>query len=530
MSSLRSCPWAALVASALLLGACGGGQAPAPSAPVVSLPLVAAPAVAPTTYSMAPPDQAALPAGAPVVVRFSAAMDTGSLALDSDFARQATASWSSSTHTNDTLTLSPPPGGWLGHGPLRFSANDAQGRALTAEASYDVTVLLQTFQAASAVIGQPDFSSDAQNAGGAVSARTLNSPSGKTAIGPQGELFVADTMNHRVLRYTLPPPTANAAANLVLGQAGFDQDTMQTSREGLGQPSDVAILGTRLAVADSGNHRVLLWNTLPTASGTPADVVIGQADFNSSTSACDARGFAYSVRVAFSPDGKLLVVDEDNNRVLVWNQVPTANGTPADLVIGQSGFERCTANDDNQDGVFDAQTSARTLLYPGDVWTDGQRLVVSDSGNNRVLIWNHFPTTHFQPADLVLGQSDFAHWMDNDDNQDGARDGTPSARTLNSPASAHSNGVQLVVADYDNNRVLIWDRFPTTSFQPADRVLGQSNFTLKAYNDSDQDGQDDLPSAHTASGPAGALLHGQYLVVTLDGHGGNRVLVFQSSP
>ena len=61
-------------------------------------------------------------------------------------------------------------------------------------------------------------------------------------------------------------------------------------------------------------------------------------------------------------------------------------------------------------------------------------------------------------------------------------------------------------------------------------MLGQSNFTLKAYNDSDQDGQDDLPSAHTASGPAGALLHGQYLVVTLDGHGGSRVLVFQSSP
>jgi hypothetical protein len=530
MPLFRSCPWTALVASALLLGGCGGGQAPAPSASAVAVPVVAAPAVEPTTYSIAPTDQAELPAGAPVVVRFSAAMDPGSLAPDSDFARQATASWSSSTHANDTLTLNPPPGGWLGHGPLRFSATDAQGQTVAAEASFYVTVPLQTFQTASAVIGQPDFSSDDQNAGGAVSARTLNYPLGKVAIGPQGELFVADTMNHRVLRYALPPPTANAAADLVLGQTGFDQDTMQTSREGLSRPSDVAILGTRLAVADSGNRRVLLWNTLPTASGTPPDVVIGQADFNSSTSGCDARGFAYSVHVAFSPDGKLLVVDEDNHRLLIWNQVPAANGTPADLVIGQSGFERCAANDDNQDGVSDDQTSARTLWYPGDVWTDGQRLVVSDSVNARVLIWNHFPTTHFQPADLVLGQSDFAHGMDNDDNQDGTRDGTPSARTLNSPSSVHSNGVQLVVADYDNNRVLIWDRFPTTSFQPADRVLGQSNFTLTAYNDSDQDGQDDLPSARTASGPVGVLLHGQYLLVTLDGHGGSRLLVFQSSP
>lgn len=529
MPLFRSCLLMTLMAATPLLGGCGGGQANAPSAPAVTSPVVTAPTPASTTYSLEPADRAELPAGTPIVARFSTAMDPGSLALDSDFARQATASWSSSAQANDTLTLSPPPSGWLGQGPLRFSANDTNGQALTAEASYEVTLPLLSFQAASAVIGQPDFSSDDDNAGGSPSAQTLNDPSGRVAVGPNGEFFVADMKNNRVLRHTPPLPTANAAADLVLGQVDFAQNVAQTTRSGMDNPSNVATLGTRLAVAERINHRVLLWNTLPTASGAPADVVIGQADFTMRAASCDARTLASGVHVAFSPDGKLLVADESHHRVLIWNQVPTANGTPADLVIGQSTFERCADNDDDQDGFSNTQASARTLREPSDVWTDGQRLVISDGGNSRVLIWNRFPTSHFQPADVVLGQSDFVHNQENDDDQDGTRDDTPSARTFNTPWSVHSNGVQLVVADYDNNRVLIWDRFPTASFQPADKVLGQSNFSLDAYNDSDQDGVDDpFPSARTASGPVGVLLHGKYLVVTLDGHGGNRVLVFDA--
>jgi len=562
MLLFRLCTRPPLVVLALLLGACGGGEAPAPSASAISVPApaltpettpetppepppvsvpdpeplpvpvpdpVPEPPPVPTTYSVAPADGAALLTDTPVVVRFSAAMNPASLVLDSDLARQATAAWSATAHTNDTLTLHPPAGGWLGQGPLRLRANDALGRALTAEAAYDVVIGLETFQAASTVIGQPDFSSADANAGALVSAQTLSDPSGKVAIGPQGELFVADTRNHRVLRYPATVTAAGAAADRVLGQTGFDQAIPQTTQAGLRRPSNVAILGKRLAVADALNRRVLLWNTLPTTNGAPADVVIGQADFVSNAQGCDARSFAANIRVAFSPDGKLLVADESNHRVLVWNQVPTANGTPADLVIGQSTFERCAIQDDNQDGFPDSGPTARTLALPGELWTDGQRLVVSDTANHRVLIWNHFPTAPFQGADLVLGQSGFAQRAPNDDNQDGTSDATPSPRTFYVPRSVHANGVQLAVADYENNRVLIWDRFPTTSFQPADRVLGQGRFTLAAYNDSDQDGVDDgQPSALTTSGPAGVLLHGNRLFVTLDGHGGNRVLVFES--
>ncbi len=389
----------------------------------------------------------------------------------------------------------------------------------------DEGLRLQTFQAASAVIGQPDFVSDSTPP---ASAQSLFDPEGPPAFGPNGELFIADTSNHRVLRYSPPLPTAKATADLVLGQPDFTSATPHTTRDGLKTPRGVAILGTRLAVSD-GNQRVLLWNGLPTASGAPADVVVGQPDFTANAPACNARTFGRFPHAGFTPDGKLVVADEFNSRLLIWNRVPTTNGAPADLVLGQSGFDRCAYDDDDQDGLFDNQASARTLFYPTGVWTDGQRLVVTDAFNHRVLIWTRFPTTSFQPADLVLGQSDFVHHMPNDDDQDGQEDATPSARTLNLPSAVDSNGEQLVVADYSNNRVLIWNRFPTANFQPADRVLGQSDFSHSQYNDDNQDGQvDATPSARTASGPTGVRVQGKRLYVVMDGHGGSRVLVFES--
>jgi len=113
---------------------------------------------------------------------------------------------------------------------------------------------------------------------------------------------------------------------------------------------------------------------------------------------------------------------------------------------------------------------AATLYDPTDVWSDGQRLVVTDGGNNRVLIWNTFPTVDGAPADVVLGQPDMTS------DSPGLADDR-----LDYPYSLHSNGNQLFVADSDNNRVLVWDSFPTATGQKPDRVLGQPDFTTGAY-------------------------------------------------
>jgi hypothetical protein len=54
-----------------------------------------------------------------------------------------------------------------------------------------------------------------------------------------------------------------------------------------------------------------------------------------------------------------------------------------------------------------------------------------DYSNHRVLIWNTFPTASFTPADLVLGQSDFAHYQANDLDQDDTQDSECSDRPFN---------------------------------------------------------------------------------------------------
>ncbi len=106
----------------------------------------------------------------------------------------------------------------------------------------------------------------------------------------------------------------------------------------------------KLFVNDRLNHRVLIFNTIPQDATALPDVVVGQADFLSGTAnagvGTSAAGFNENVHMSVCSNGKMLVSDRNNNRVLVYNQVPTANGTAADFVIGQPDFLTNTASHD----------------------------------------------------------------------------------------------------------------------------------------------------------------------------------------
>jgi hypothetical protein len=84
----------------------------------------------------------------------------------------------------------------------------------------------------------------------------------------------------------------------------------------------------------------------------------------------------------------LFLADAFNNRVLIWNSIPTANFTPADLVLGQGDFTHRAANDDLQSGAIGANSTARTLSTPAGVYVYGTKLFVADNANNRYLISN----------------------------------------------------------------------------------------------------------------------------------------------
>ena len=86
--------------------------------------------------------------------------------------------------------------------------------------------------------------------------------------------------------------------------------------------------GSKLLVSDSNNNRVLIWNTVPATNGVQADVVIGQTDFVTATGGASATKMTGPDGLSVTPDGKLLVCDKTNNRVLIFNSIPTSNGAP----------------------------------------------------------------------------------------------------------------------------------------------------------------------------------------------------------
>ncbi|SFF62931.1 hypothetical protein SAMN04488120_11423 [Fontimonas thermophila] len=357
--------------------------------------------------------------------------------------------------------------------------------------------------AAFTVIGQAAFDSGSPNRGGAASAATLAQPLGNVATDGT-RLFIADTANNRVLGYARVPVANGAAADLVLGQDDFGGTAAGTAQNRMALPASVFIGGGRLVVADSGNNRVLIWNTIPATSGELPDVVVGQADFTTGGSGTSQTQLAFPTS-AIIANGRLIVADQNNNRVLVWNAVPTDNGTPADLVLGQRDFVSRIADDE-----------ADEMNRPAAVWSDGFRLLVADSGNHRVLYWSLFPNESGAEADYVIGQSGFSR----------SSPGTSSS-TLRTPFGVSSDGTRIYVADSGNNRVLEFDAFPIANGVAASAVFGQekNNFSAATANDDDQDGTaDDRPSARTLSGATGAFVYSGVLYVT--DRNNHRVLMF----
>ncbi|HYZ84331.1 MAG TPA: hypothetical protein VE621_08005 [Bryobacteraceae bacterium] len=369
-------------------------------------------------------------------------------------------------------------------------------------------------QAARIVIGQTTFTR--QEPG--TSASVVGSVGGLAYA--NGMLLVADAnrigafgVNNRVLIYNdiaskLPRPTAElpsppaarcqvcgGVADVVLGQSDFTKNEIALSQSGLRLPTAVATDGQRVAVADTDNNRVLIWNSIPTQNGQPADVVVGQTAFNASNinagggATPNARGFRGPQGV-WIQNGKLYVADTQNNRVMIWNQIPTSNGAEANVVLGQASFS--VGADPNLQFTLNPQPT--NMVNPVAVSSDGTRLFVTDLGHNRILVWNTIPTRNQTPADFALGQPDVSSTTDRPADKanntkllceptgTNSSDNTPiyparCAATLNFPRFAVSDGQRLFVADAGNSRVLIWNTMPTRNGQPADLVLGQRDFT-----------------------------------------------------
>ncbi len=395
-------------------------------------------------------------------------------------------------------------------------------------------------QSAILVIGQPDLFSNNPNRGPftdppiAPDRNTLYWPGGLRVV--NGKLLVADYLNHRVLIYDPVPTWNDATAQVVIGQAdmisnGLNQDPMGINPEvpyanTLWRPDDIVFGAGKLIISDSRNNRALVFNGVPSENDASAEVVIGQQEISGwlmPNQDSDPRADTlYEPRRIFLDNGRLFITDRNNNRVLIYDSIPTANNAPASVVIGQPDFFSTEINQ----GLSDS--ADYTLSGPTGVFISDGKLFITDTDNHRILIFNQVPSENNVSADVVLGQSAFDL---NEPNQGWTY---PDSSTLSRPfGSVFSDGIRLFVTDNGNHRLLIYNNIPndmTGAPYSADIVLGQPDMFGYLVNQVDPDPPPDPPSppqANTLYWPDGVVLYGQNLYVS-DTHN-NRVLVFRET-
>jgi hypothetical protein len=307
-------------------------------------------------------------------------------------------------------------------------------------------------QAAEIVLGQPDFMTNTENTGG-VSAQSLDYPNGIASDGTT--LWVTDSGNARALGWSPLPTASHASANLILGKSSFADSSppIGISASNIGNTCcgpAVAIAGTKLVIADTTRNRVLIWSPLPTTPGQAANAVLGQSSFSTYSSGNASTQMAHPWGV-WTDGTRLAVADSDNSRVLIWTSYPWTGG--ANLVLGQADFGSST---------IVSPPTASSMKWPSAVYFDGTHFFVADSGNNRVLVFNGFPSTKDQAANYVIGQPDLI-----------SSSAAVTASGLSNPKALAVAGTALFVADQTANRVLVFDPIPTSSGASAKHVLGQ---------------------------------------------------------
>lgn len=325
------------------------------------------------------------------------------------------------------------------------------------------------------VIGQPDFN---LNPWGVTDA-TFQYPYDVAIDLENGKMYVADLVNHRVLRFAYPITGNQPSAELVFGQPdmfsnGFNRDGT-TAVNSLCYPSAVVVRNGTLWICDNFNNRILKFYDAAniTINGPDADGVLGQTGFTTNSSGVSQSGLSDPYDITFDNTGNLWVADMQNCRILKFNDADNkSNGANADGVLGQANFTT------NLNG-----TSQSQLMFPLGVVSDGTNLFVSDFQNSRILIFrNASEKANGANADVVLGQANFTLGNENRGNS------TCAANTLSSPSKPEINAEgTLFVSDQNNNRVLIFeDAVNKTNGADANYVLGKTDFITNDFGEVDQ--------------------------------------------
>lgn len=207
-----------------------------------------------------------------------------------------------------------------------------------------------------------------------------------------------------------------------LAAAGFATTTGASLFD---HPSGLASNGTNLLLVDRGNNRILVWNRAPTSATSLPDFVLCQSSMTSTASGNSLSQCNWPSDAVVTANGKLLVADTDNNRILVWNSMPTSSGQAASFSIDLGADS-----------------------WPWGVWSNGSKVAATLTSKGQLKLWNSFPVTGSEPADITLTSD--------------------TTNCLGTPRGIISNGTALITGDHNgkcaNNSVAhVFATWPTSS-------------------------------------------------------------------
>jgi uncharacterized protein (TIGR03437 family) len=356
-------------------------------------------------------------------------------------------------------------------------------------------------QKADLVIGQTDFVHTIAGGPGTAFSSGFNSPTG-LAVDKNGNLYVADQLNNRILRFPRPFSQQNGQfPDMVIGQTNYTSKAAAVSDTGLSlSNAGFGVLGMtfdsdgNLWVVEGGNRRVLRYAKSDLDSGVngpKANLVLGVPDFTSLAATLTrsqrtaVNVFANPGGIAFDSAGRLYVTDTGNSggtfsRVLVF-EPPFSNGQSAKRLM--SIFSGAATD---TDGINRTEMIAPSAVF----FLPGSKMGVVDGFSNRILIFDTYdkwpdPTLFVSPqATAVVGQKDFSGRNINQapGNYPGTYVAAPTAQTLAGPLAAVLSGSELFVADTANNRILAIPVVGSGLAPAATRVLGQDGLTYSGAN------------------------------------------------
>jgi len=323
-------------------------------------------------------------------------------------------------------------------------------------------------------------------------------------------LVVSDSGNHRLLIWHGIPERDECPADIVLGQPnGRTEGRAAGGRgpeRGMNLPTGVLLHEGRLIVADAWHHRILVWNSVPTADDIAPDLILGQLNATdvepNAGGDCSAATLYWPFGIAVI-GGRFWVADTGNRRVLGWTGGIPDPGQPADIVLGQPDSVQ---REENRGG----HVGPASFRWPHDISGNDELLLIADAGDHRVLGWEPLPTAD-RPADMLLGQPDFEsveEWPY----------GPHSGDRFRFPYALGLDGDRLAVADTANNRILLWEGVPRDG-RGADHVLAQPDFTTNGENRWSSVQHD------TLCWPYGLSLRGDRIAVADSGN--NRVVIWR---